>query len=157
MLKKCTTLNVVWDLFSDMVGTASANHTILPPHGCPICPCCFYKGGTRVESRYTNIPNCIYNQMINKCLTSIQCNNMFNHWIHLKCSGILHKNYNPSFLCTLHTDNDSGSNSNCSSSSVTDSPNFPDHSIISSHSSDSSRSSDSTHPSTDNTSTSFIY
>ena len=56
---------------------------------------------------------------INKRQTSIQCNNRSKHWIHLKCSGIQLKEYNQTFTCSLHSDQDTSTNSDLSSTSDT--------------------------------------
>ena len=67
-------------------------------------------------------------QIINKRQTSIQCNSKSKHWIHLKCSGTRLKDYNSSFLCNLHsnqdstTDTDQSSDNDHSTTSTSTSP-----------------------------------
>ena len=76
----------------------------------------------------------ICNQIINKRQTSILCNTKSKHWIHSKCSGIRLRDYNPSFICTRHRDNNQDSDSDnpttpttpTTSSTDSDNQNSPD-------------------------------
>ena len=66
----------------------------------------------------------ICNNIINERQTSIQCNYKSKHWIHLKCSNIRLREYSPTFICSLHRNQDSDSNNDHSlTSNDSDIPN----------------------------------
>ena len=99
-------------------------------------------GGDIEENPGPPIYTCrICNKTITKRQTSLQCNNRSKHWIHLRCSGILLRNYNPTYTCPLHQDPNSSSDRPNTSTETDD----PDN-----HSSPQSNPPSTPHHSTDN-------
>ena len=79
-------------------------------HLSPWVPKLLLLGGDIEENPGPPIYTCrICNRTITKRQTSLQCNHRSKHWIHLRCSGILLRNYNPTYTCSLHQDPNSSS------------------------------------------------
>ena len=132
---------------------ADANRTTLAPRGIfPSRTAVFSAGGhlspwvplLHLLGRYIEMnpgpPTYICrlcNQIINKRQTSVLCNYNSKHWIHSKCSGIRLRDYNPSFTCTRHRDQNQDSDS--------DNPTSPTTPTTSSTDSDGQNSPDSPH------------